>query len=166
MPRILKASDPDFKARLVASTIKAQLANGLPTTAAIRNAYRLNPQATKADFLEAAKECELNPSTVTIQYSAAVKLGASSPLETALCRVAKTEAKVKAEPKPVRAKKVAKDLPAVGSRVKFLYLNRNHDLHGQVLEGVVTKLRGREIVIQPDKCSRPTWIFKAHLRPA
>ena len=166
MTRILKASDPDFKARLVASTIKAQLANGLPTTAAIRNAYRLNPQATKADFLEAAKECEFNPSTVTIQYSAAVKLGFETPLETVVSRATKTEAAIKAEPKPARAKKHDKDLPAVGSRIKFLYLNRHDELHGQVIEGTVTKLRGREIVVQLDGCKRPTWIFKSHLRTA
>jgi len=166
MTRTIKSSDADYRAVLVAQTIATQLANGLPTTAAIRNAYRLNHKATKADFLAAAVACNLNPSTVAIQYGAAVKLGFETPLETAVSRATKTEVTIKADPKPARAKKQDKDLPAVGSRIKFLYLNRNEEFHGQVIEGTVTKIRGREIVVQPDGCKRPTWIFKSHLRTA
>lgn len=164
----ISSSDPKFHEVMVAQAISTQLAKGLPITNSIRYAVTFWPKATKQEVIAACKSLGLNESTAGIQFNKARK--EDKALEAIIAESEGVKPRATTEKKEKAPKRQAKhdpDLPKVGAKINFVDTSMTARMEGRlgnVVSGVVTGHRGREIIVQPDCTNRPTWIYKSNLR--
>lgn len=139
----------------ISKAMQKLLDAGTPITKTIQKASTDFPDASRADIIAAGEAIGLKATTCNINFLVARK-GSTPP-----------KPKKQAVSKPTKPAKHDPDLPPVGSRIKFVDTSgtaKSEGRMGKVVEGTVTKLRGREIIVQPDCANRPTWIYKSNLR--